>query len=139
MLGLGPALVSDLSEAFWLVPYLRRHTHEPIRLVGGVTQLARLLQARFYEALPGSLLEGLGRLFASNVSYYVYPMPRRAVISALGSDAAAMLGVLDSSAPLIGGDDLVLPSPLRHLYRYLRDAGRVVPIEAASQTSRPSG
>lgn len=133
MLRLGPALLSDLPEAFRLVPYLRRYTSEPIRLVGGVTQLAHLLQAQFYEALPGSLLEGMGKLFASNVSYYVFPMPREAVIAALGTTAAEKLGVLGSSAPLIGADDLVAPSPLIHLYRYLREAGRIVPISSAPQ------
>jgi hypothetical protein len=138
MLALGPALVSDLAEGFRLVPYLRRYTGEPIRLVGGVTQLARLLQARFYEALPGTLLEGLGKLFASNVSYYVYPMPRQAVLAALGGEAAAKLGVDESSSPLIGADDLVAPSPLNHLYRYLRDAGRVVPIAPAPARTAPA-
>jgi hypothetical protein len=129
MLHLGPALVTDLAEAFRLVPFLRRFTSEPIRLVGGVTQLARMLQAQFYDALPGSLLEGMGKLFASNVSYYVYPMPREAVVAALGSGAATKLGVMNSSSAMIGADDLVVPAPLVHLYRYLREAGRVVPIE----------
>ena len=133
MLSLGPALVSNLSEAFRLVPYLRRYTHEPIRLMGGVTQLVRLLQSRFYQVLPGSLLEGLGKLFASNVAYYVYPMPREVVIKALGgAAAAARVGVRESSAPLIGADDLVAPAPLNHLYQYLREAGRIVPIEPPS-------
>jgi hypothetical protein len=65
MLKLAPALVSALPEGFRLVPYLRRHSHEPIRLVGGVTLLARTLQSQFYDTLPGSLLEGMGKLFAS--------------------------------------------------------------------------
>jgi hypothetical protein len=130
MLHLGPALLSDLPEGFRLVPYLRRFTSEPIRFVGGVTQLARMFQAQFYDALPGSLLEGMGKLFASNVSYYVYPMPRQAVIEALGTDAAAELGILNSSSDLIGADNLAAPAPLNHLYRYLRETGHVVPIEA---------
>jgi hypothetical protein len=132
MLSLGPALVSDLPEAFRLMPYLRRYTHEPIRLLGGITQLVRLLQARFYDALPGSLLEGMGKLFASNVVYYVYPMPRATVVAALGSgDVAEKVGVRESSAPLIGADDLKIPAPLNHLYHYLREAGYIVPIELA--------
>jgi hypothetical protein len=131
MLHLGPALLSDLPEGFRLVPYLRRFTSEPIRLVGGVTQLARMFQAQFYDALPGSLLEGMGKLFASNVSYYVYPMPREVVLEALGTDAAAKLGILNSSSQLIGADDLAAPAPLNHFYRYLRESGRVVPIDAS--------
>jgi hypothetical protein len=136
-----PALVTNLAEGFRLVPYLRRHTAEPIRLVGGVSLLARILEAQFYSALPGTLLEGMGRLFSSNVTFYAYPMPRAAVITALGVGAEAVrVGVTDTSSPLIGVDDLVVPPPLNHLYHYLRAAGRIVPIEPLSiPTERPTG
>ena len=98
--------MTDLPEAYRLVPYLRRHTHEPIRLVGGVALLARIMQAQFYDALPGSLLEGMGKLFASNVTFYVYPMPREAVVAALGAETTTKICVPGSSG-LIGVDDLV--------------------------------
>jgi hypothetical protein len=137
MLRIGPALVSDLPEGFRLVPYLRRYTQEPIRLVGGISLLARLLQAQFYNALPGSLLEGMGKLFASNVVFYVYPMPREAVETALGPEMARKICVPNSSSPLIGVDDLVVPTPLNHLYRYLRETGRIVPIEASGGQAVP--
>jgi hypothetical protein len=123
-----PALVTNLPEGFRLVPYLRRHTAEPIRLVGGVTLLARVLQSQFYQALPGTLLEGMGKLFAGDVTFYAYPMPRETVVKALGPEADKVRPP-DSTAPLIGADDLVLAPPVNHLYRYLRDAGHVVPIE----------
>jgi hypothetical protein len=126
-----PMLVSDLPEAFRLVPYLRRHTAEPIRLVGGVTMLARILQAEFYQGLPGSLLEGMGKLFAAGVTLYAFPMPRDAVEAALatGSEAAAgKVRLRDAGAAMIGADDLVLAPPVDHLIRYLRAAGHVVPI-----------
>jgi hypothetical protein len=127
-----PTLVSDLAEAFRLVPYLRRYTAEPIRLVAGITLLARILEAQFYHALPGSLLEGMGKLFASGVTLYAYPMPREAVIKALSAGSATdatKIRLPDSTAVLIGADDLVLAPPVNHLYHYLRDAGHVVPIE----------
>jgi hypothetical protein len=38
---------------------------------------------------------------------------------------------MDSSAQYIGADDLIAPSPIHYLYRYLREAGRIVPIELA--------
>jgi hypothetical protein len=130
MTGVLPTLVSDLAEAFRLVPYLRRHTSEPIRLVGGVTLLARILQAEFYEALPGSLLEGMGKLFASGVTLYAYPMPRDAVENAAGPAAqAGKVRLRDPDAAMIGADDLVLSPPVDHLFRYLRAAGHVVPID----------
>ena len=123
-----PALVTDMAEGFRLVPYLRRYTGEPIRLVGGVTLLARIMQGQFYEALAGSLLEGMGRLFASNVVFYAYPMPRDAVTKALGA-VAEKIRLPDPPPAMITADDLILTPPLNHLYRYLREAGRVVPIE----------
>ena len=128
-LGLGPALVTDLPEGYELVPYLQRYTTEPLRFVGGVSMLAHLLQSQFYDALAGTLLEGMGKLFASNVKFYAYPMPRAAVTEALGS-APSRVSVADSKSGLVGADDLVLEPPLHHLFRYLRDAGWVVPIEA---------
>ena len=128
ILKLGPALVSALPEGFRLVPYLRRYSSEQIRLVGGVTLLARLLQAQFYDALPGTLMEGLGKLFASNVTFYVYPMPREAIISAIGA-ASDRVRVPDLGKRLISSDELVVSPPMNHLYRYLREAGRIVPID----------
>src|SRR5213079_1541796 len=107
---------------------LRRYSRAPIRLVGGVTLLARTLQAQFYGALPGSLLEGLGKLFATNVTFYVYPMPRAAIISAIGAAAADKVQIPDSTKTLISSDDLVIAPPMNHLYRYLREAGRIIPI-----------
>jgi hypothetical protein len=128
MLTLAPALVSDLPEAYRLVPYLRRYTAEPIRILGGVSMLAYILAAQFYNELPGSLLEGLGKLLASNVTIYVFPMPREAVVQLLGPAASAGKVRIPEGMPLIGCDDLVLAPPLNHLYRYLREAGQVVPI-----------
>jgi len=128
MLKLGPALVSALPEGFRLIPYLRRYTSEPIRLVGGVTLLARTLQAQFYDALPGTLLEGLGKLFASHVTFYVYPMPRDAIIKAIGG-ANDKVRLPDSTKSLLSSDDLLVSPPMNHLYRYLREAGRIVPID----------
>ena len=115
MLKLAPALISALPEGFRLVPYLRRYSREPIRLVGGVTLLARTLQAQFYDALPGSLLEGLGKLFASNVTFYVYPMPREAIVDAIGA-ATDKVRVPDSVKTLVSSDDLVVSPPMNHLY-----------------------
>jgi hypothetical protein len=122
-----PAIVSNLAEGFRLVPYLRRYTSEPIRLVGGVSLLARIMQAQFYEALDGTLLEGMGKLFAGNVVYYAYPMPRDAVVAALGSSGGKVF-LPDPPPALVGADDLLLAPPVNHLYRYLREAGHVVPI-----------
>lgn len=132
MLNHYPAMVTDMSEMYRLVPYLRRYTAEPIRIVVGVSLLARILQSSFYSALPGSLLEGMGRLFASNVSLYAYPMPREAVIKTIGTETAkGNIRIADSATGLVHADDLILEPPSNHLYRYLRETGHVMPIEPA--------
>ncbi len=122
--------MTDLPEAYQLAPYLRRYTTEPLRLVGGVSMLAYILQSQLYDELAGSLLEGMGKLFASNVKFYAYPMPRAAVTEALGS-GPSRVRIADSKSAVVGADDLILEPPLHHLYRYLREAGWIVPIEAA--------
>lgn len=130
MLTLTPALVTDLPHSYRLVPYLRRHTHEPIRLVSGLTQLGRLLQNQPYAELAGSQLEGMGKLFASNVKVYVYPMSREAIMEVVSRGSSHPQNVrLPEGLELIGCDNLILASPLVHLFRYLREAGRIVPLK----------
>src|SRR2546426_2832140 len=109
-LGLAPTLVTDLPEAYQLAPYLRRYTTEPLRLVGGVSMLAYILQSQLYDELAGSLLEGMGKLFASNVKFYAYPMPRAAVTEALGS-GPSRVRIPDSKSPVVGADDLFSNRP----------------------------
>jgi hypothetical protein len=74
----------------------------------------------------------MGKLFGGDVKFYVYPMPREAVARALAAvpGAESKVRLADASSPLIGGDDLLLAPPVNHLYRYLRESGDVVPIEA---------
>jgi hypothetical protein len=65
-------------------------------------------------------------------------MPHEAVEAALGPEMARKICVPNSSSPLVGVDDLIVPTPLNHLYRYLRETGRIIPIEAASEPSVPA-
>ena len=79
----GPVVASDYPETYLLARYLRRHSVEPVRFVLSVAAAAKTLHEAFYQNLPGTLLEGLGRLLATNVKVYVAPMPRQAFVSAL--------------------------------------------------------
>jgi hypothetical protein len=107
-----------------LVEYLRRYTTEPIRLVVGAAALARLLAEQYYTALPGSLLEGLGRLLASNVKIYVQPMPKAALDDALRSSP----GLVTATGDPVTADNMHFHPPVEHLYQYVRDAGWIVPL-----------
>jgi len=99
-----PVALTRLEHPFDLTSFFRRYTQEPIRVVLPASTLTAILLTVAHEGLDGGLLEGLGRLLAANVKIY-----------AVGAKAASAEG-------------MDLPAPLGHLYRYLLEAGWVVPI-----------
>src|SRR5207247_283520 len=113
---------STFGEGHLLADYLRRYTAEPIRLVMGVSLLARILQDRFYDESPGQLFAGLGKLLAFNAKVYAYPMPRDAVVAALGP-AADQFGIDPCATGEVTADGIHPRPPVDHLYRYLREGG----------------
>jgi hypothetical protein len=123
----GAVAVTDFGEAYTLADYLRRYTVEPIRFAWDVAILARILEDRFYGDRPGRLLEGLGKLCATNVKMYVHPLPREAVVKALGP-SADHFRLTASAAWVVTADDLHPRPPVEYLYRYLREAGWVRPL-----------
>jgi hypothetical protein len=74
------------------------------------------------------LLEGVGRLLATNVKLYVAPMPREAFRATIG-DLDAAIEVKDSGDGLVTLDDLMPSVPSLHLFNYLRASGRLVALE----------
>ena len=126
----GFVIVTDYPETYLLSGYLRRHSTEPVRFIMGVAAAAKTLQEAFYQALPGALLEGLGRLLATNVKLYVAPMPREAFNAAVG-DLSGALTVKESGKSLVTLDDLMPSIPSLHLFEYLRSSGRIVALERA--------
>jgi len=86
------------------------------------------MQEVFYTGLPGTLLEGIGRLFATNVKVYVAPMPRAAFSAAVGDLLGSPI-VKDSGNSVVTLDDLTPSKPGLHLLEYLRACGRMVALE----------
>src|SRR3954452_5632417 len=101
-------IASSFAETYTLIEYLRRYTSEPIRIVMGISALARLLAEEFYTKLPGSLLEGLGRLLATNVKVYAQPMPRAVFEEALRSSP----GLVETTADPMTADSLRFKPPI---------------------------
>jgi hypothetical protein len=124
----GIVIVTDYPETYLLSSYLRRHSTEPVRFIMGVATAAKTLLERFYQSLPGTLLEGIGRLLATNVKLYVAPMPLSAFNDALG-DLAGTLTIRDSGKGMVALDDLMPSPPVLHLVEYLRASGRIVALE----------
>jgi hypothetical protein len=135
----GSVLVTDFPESYLLSRYLRRYSTEPVRFILGVSAAAKTMHEKFYQDLPGTLLEGIGRLLSTNVKLYVAPMAREAFEAAVG-DAAGTLAVRDSATHVVTIDDLLPSSPAVHLMNYLLASGRIVALqEVASKlvTSAP--
>ncbi len=130
----GPVIASDFPETYLLAQYLRRYSVEPVRFVLSVAAAAKTLNEAFYQTLPGSLLEGLGRLLASNVKVYVVSMQREAFESAV-QDTSGKLTVRDSGEDLVTLDDLNPGEPGCHLLKYLRASNRIVPLEEPPSSS----
>ena len=123
-----PMIASDFAETYLLSRYLRRYSTEPVRFVMSIAAAAKVLHENFYQDLPGTLLEGLGRLLAANVKLYVAPMLHADFKAAL-QDMPATVPIKPSARPMVGLDDLVPAAPARHLVEYLRATGRIVALE----------
>jgi hypothetical protein len=124
---LGLVAVTGLPEAYSLVAYLRRYTTEPIRLIGDIAGLVKNMEEQAYQALPGALLEGLGRLLASNVKLYVAPMREQDFLAAFGGMPEGFT-FSASAGGWVTADNVVPKPPVDHLFEYLRAAGRIVPL-----------
>jgi hypothetical protein len=92
-----------------------------------VATAAKVMHEVFYQDLPGTLLEGLGRLLATNVKLYVAPMPRETFAAAL-KDMPDTLAVNDPGHAMIGLNDVMPSIQGCHLFEYLRASGRMVEL-----------
>jgi hypothetical protein len=126
----GFVMVTDYPETYLLSGYLRRHSTEAVRFIMGVAAAAKIMHEAFYAGLPGTLLEGIGRLLATNVKIYVASMPRAAFTAAVG-DLSGTLTVKESGKSVVTLDDLMPSIPGLHLFQYLRASGRIVALERA--------
>ena len=74
------------------------------------------------------MLESFGRLLFTDVTIFVAPMRKEALVAALGSFPEGLLQESPNS-DLLTLDDLLPKPPMDHFFRYLRASGRVVPLE----------
>jgi hypothetical protein len=95
-------LVSKFGRYFRLVEYLSRYTEKKIGIAVGIPTVRQIADEKFYDDLPGGVLEAVGRLFRRNVRLYVYPA-RDPVTGAL-----------------VTADDLELPPESRPLHAFLK-------------------
>jgi hypothetical protein len=123
-----PVVLSHQAMLHPIVEYLRRYTSSPIRMVTSSAVFAQLL-SESYEALPGTLLESLGKLLVDNLRLYIYPVPVELFLRTQAPAARKRVGTSATSG-MVSLDDLRCEPPLDHLLRYIRGAGWLMPLEA---------
>ena len=88
----------------------------------------QIMEDRVFPASPAPCWSSFGRLLLTDVTIYVAPMRRESLVAALGGLPEGLLRETPGS-DLLTLDDFLPKPPLDHLFRYLRAAGRVVPLE----------
>jgi hypothetical protein len=131
---LGTVVVTDYPEGYEVLNYLRRYTAETIRVILWISMFLQNMEDRVYQSLPGAVLESFGRLLLTDVTVYVAPMRKESLVAALGGLPE---GLLQESPghDLLSLDDFLPRPPLDHLFRYLRAAGRIAPLEGTQAKS----
>jgi hypothetical protein len=131
---LGTVVVTNYAEGYQFLNYLRRYTAAPIRVILWISMFLQNMEEGVFPSLPGAVLENFGRLLATDVTIYVAPMHKESLVAALGGLPEGLMR--DSPGQdLLTLDDFLPRPPLDHLFRYLRAAGRILPLEETP--SRP--
>ena len=108
-------LISNYGEYYRLAQYLFRHTSSPIAIAMGLPSLREIFDEKYYDTLPGGILESFGRLFKHDLRLYVCPE----------LDA-------QTQRPVTVEDMQVAPH-LQHLYAYLRENGFVKSLNTVKE------
>jgi len=108
-------LISNYGQYFKLAQFLFRYTGKPIALTMGLPSLREIFNEKYYEDLPGGILESFGRMFKHDLRLYVSP---------------AMDPVTGEK---VGVNDLGVSHHLRHLYAHLLENGYVRPLDTVKE------
>lgn len=112
-------------ELYAMSAYMNRYTKSRIHFAIGLTVLARVFEDR-YKHLPGSLLEGIARLFTQNVRVYVYPMPAEDVQRQVKETGVSGWTWKETDG-MVTADNLHPSGPLDSLYQYLLRSEFILP------------
>ena len=66
-------LISNMGEYYKLADYLFRCTQRPMAIALGIPTLKEIFNEKYYDNLPGGILEAFGRLFKYDLRLYVSP------------------------------------------------------------------
>ncbi len=102
-------LISNMGEYYKLADYLFRYTQKPMAVVLGIPTLIDIFNEKYYEKLPGGILESFGRLFKYKLRLYVSPS-------------------INDDGNLTTAETFKPETHLNHLYSYLFDNQFISPL-----------
>ncbi|MGB7437849.1 MAG: hypothetical protein WBR26_05365 [Candidatus Acidiferrum sp.] len=112
-------------ELYQMSAFVNRYTKSRIHFAVGLSVLVRVMEDS-YKNLPGSLLEGISRLFNQNVRLVVHPMPADELEKWV-HDAGVTGWTWDQTNGLVHADELHPAKPLDYLYKYLLSEFWILP------------
>ncbi|VAW91645.1 Nicotinamide mononucleotide adenylyltransferase [hydrothermal vent metagenome] len=112
-------LISDYGAYYRLAQYLFQYTHKPIALVMGILSIREIFDEKYYEELPGGILESFGRLFKNDLSVYVSP------------------ALVNSHDQLLNLKTLQVADNLRHLFDHLKQNRHLRPLNSINHDYLP--
>ena len=108
-------LISDMDRYFRLASYLFRATQMPVGIALGIPTLRGIFNEKYYEDLPGGILEAFGRLFKYDLRLYVAPCL---------DEKTDHLTTIDNYEP---------EKHLSHLYHHLVENGHIASLNAINK------
>lgn len=109
-------LISNMGEYYKLADYLFRCTTRPMAIALGIPTLKHIFSEKYYENLPGGILEAFGRLFKYELRLYVSPCCED-----------------NDTDNLITTDNFEPKDNLKHLYHYLVDNDFIAPLNTINK------
>jgi hypothetical protein len=115
------------EQLYSMTAFANRYTKSRIHFAISLSVIMRVFEDR-YKDLPGTVLEGISRLFTQNVMLAVYPMAMEEVqMRAQASGLAGWKWVEKDG--FITADNLHPPGALDSLYQYLLGSGFIAPAK----------
>jgi hypothetical protein len=104
-------MISNYLKHYKMLDYLATIARgHKMGVIAGIYNLHTIFDERYYDNLPGGLLEAFGRGFGHNVKMYVYP--------ATNVDTGELYSL----------DQLQIPANLKGLVQFLRDNNKLAPF-----------
>lgn len=109
-------MISNYLKHYKMIDYLSTISrNQKMGVIAGIYNLHTIFDERYYDNLPGGLLEAFGRGFGHNVKMYVYPATNV------------------ETGDLYVLDQLQIPKQLRGLVQYLKDNNKLEALTGFDQ------